>query len=128
MNKITWNQDLSVGNALLDDQHKLFLGFINQLNEAIQIKESEKILSSLLESLVQYGHTHFRDEEIAIANRMDPEQLHQHQQEHDTYFQTIYTFQQAHKTGTANISNDLAKFLTTWLTTHIKHSDQQALT
>jgi hemerythrin len=127
MKKIIWSQSLSVGNSLLDDQHKLFLDFINQLNEAVQKKEAEKELPVLLDSLVQYGHTHFRDEEIAIANRMDPEQLHQHQQQHDSYFQTIYTFQQAHKTGTTNIVPELAKFLNTWLTTHIKQSDQQAL-
>lgn len=127
MKNMIWTKELSVGSAILDNQHKIFVAYINLLTEAIQKKESKRALEGILAGLVDYANTHFRDEEIAIASHLDPEQLHHHQNSHDLFLISIFDLQDSYHEGKANIDQEVITFLNYWLSKHIIESDQQDL-
>ena len=64
---LEWREQLSVGNDLIDSDHKYLIEIINQVNEGLKVK-SLKTLTEALESLAKYSKVHFsKEEKIAAA-------------------------------------------------------------
>jgi hemerythrin len=64
---LEWREQLSVGNEVIDSDHKRLIGLINSVELALNEK-SWDALSGALEQLSQYGQDHFaREEKIAQA-------------------------------------------------------------
>jgi hemerythrin-like metal-binding protein len=67
MPAVTWTQAMSVGIEALDTDHKMLFGLINQLDTAIAKGESEAIIASVINGLVDYTEYHFGREEAMMA-------------------------------------------------------------
>lgn len=64
---LEWREQLSVGNGVIDSDHKRLIGLINSVELALKGKDWDA-LSGALEQLSQYGQDHFaREEMIAKA-------------------------------------------------------------
>ena len=64
---LEWRDQLSVGNDLIDSDHKYLIEIINQAELGLSAKHLSK-LTTALDSLTRYSKTHFvREEAIAIA-------------------------------------------------------------
>ena len=60
---IIWREQMSVGNTLLDNEHKYLLKQVNAVEEAINTEDNHDILVETLDHLVEYTKTHFEHEE-----------------------------------------------------------------
>lgn len=63
MGKYQWDDSLSVGVELIDDQHKLLIQRLNDVNDAIEESLGETQIVKTLEFLIQYTDYHFSTEE-----------------------------------------------------------------
>jgi len=62
-----WRDQLSVGNDLIDSDHKYLIEIINRAEASLNAK-SRRELAQALDSLDQYSRVHFaREEKIADA-------------------------------------------------------------
>jgi hemerythrin len=57
-----WDPAYSVGIAVIDEQHKRIIEYINELNKATLYQDNQKVASVLLH-LVDYTISHFSFEE-----------------------------------------------------------------
>ncbi|NCB55450.1 MAG: bacteriohemerythrin, partial [Epsilonproteobacteria bacterium] len=57
-----WEPAFSVGIAVIDNQHKRIIDYINELNNALVYRDSEKA-KEVLSYLVDYTLSHFSFEE-----------------------------------------------------------------
>jgi hemerythrin len=64
---LVWREQLSVGNYVIDSDHRHLIDIINRAGESLSKKNQKELLASL-ESLSQYSQAHFaREEKIALA-------------------------------------------------------------
>ena len=50
-----WKNDLSVGIAEIDRQHKVLIDLINQLHDAMLTRKTKEVMSGNLKGLLDYN-------------------------------------------------------------------------
>ena len=63
MSGFEWKEEYSVGVELIDTQHKMFVGILNDLYAAIMAQKEDLILDDIFDQLVKYTEFHFQTEE-----------------------------------------------------------------
>jgi hemerythrin len=122
---MTWNAKMSVGVALLDNDHKKLVGMLNQLFDAINSGQGKESLGKILDGLVDYTKIHFANEEKLFAQTIYPESV-AHKKEHDDLTRQVLDVQNKYKAGaTGTLSLEVMNFLKTWLVNHIQGNDKK---
>jgi hemerythrin-like metal-binding protein len=119
---IEWSDDLTVGNAMLDEQHKKLIAMINTLGQpSLTVDELGEVIFGLLE----YAAVHFRDEE-EFFTEVAPEIVPAHFLSHTVFIAGAYRFVQRFQRGEALALRDTVyDFLCDWLLHHIRDEDSQ---
>ena len=122
---MTWNQNMSVGVKVLDDDHKRLVALINELHDALKTGHGKDALGKILDSLVSYTKSHFAHEEQFFARTNYPDSA-AHKKQHDDLTKQVLEVQTKFKNGaTGNLSLEVMMFLKDWLTNHIQGSDKK---
>jgi len=121
---MTWTDDLSVGVRLIDEQHKVLLGLINELHAGMRARKSDSVLVGVVERLKQYTVKHFAQEEEYFDRYGYPETM-AHKEIHAKLVQQVLDFETALKSGQAKVTMDIMRFLKDWLVKHIMGTDKR---
>ena len=78
---IIWRKKMSVGNSIIDDQHRYLLCLMNTIELALRDAANKEILKSAIEQLFEYTAYHFDFEERVQAKMKFP-RLMDHKIEH----------------------------------------------
>jgi hemerythrin len=119
---IEWRDQLSVGNDLIDDDHKSLIEIINQAGKALKQKNLA-VLTEALDSLQHYSALHFTlEEQIARAVGYDKsDTLHE---SHGSLLERLS--QLKHEIGTEwddVASEHFGALLRDWLINHVIKED-----
>lgn len=120
----TWSDELSVGNRLIDDDHKKLVKMVNDFHDALVEGHGNEVVGKVLHNLVIYTREHFAREE-AEMQRIKYARYLAHKEEHDKLLREVAELQGSFQSGRAMLSIKVSKFLRDWLQTHIKQTDQQ---
>lgn len=119
---IHWQDQLSVGNDSIDNDHKHLIELINDVQRALEGKDTNH-LANLLRDLIHYSSVHFESEEkIAKAVGFpDSERIHQ---SHGELAQSLLECQDnlAHR-WSDELAKEVAALLRTWLIDHVIKED-----
>ena len=63
MDKITWDDSLTVDNGLIDKQHKMLIQRLNDMSNAIEMNRGIEKIMKTLSFLIDYTDFHFSTEE-----------------------------------------------------------------
>ncbi|SNS10664.1 methyl-accepting chemotaxis protein [Humidesulfovibrio mexicanus] len=121
---MTWTDDLSVGIRLIDEQHKVLLGLINELHAAMRARKSDAVLVGVVERLKDYTVKHFGQEEEYFDRYGYPE-TKAHKEIHAKLVQQVLDFEAGLKSGKAKVTMDIMRFLKDWLVKHIMGTDKK---
>ncbi len=121
---MTWTDDFSVGVRLIDEQHKVLLGLINELHAGMRARRSDDVLVEVVRRLKEYTVKHFAQEEELFDRYGYPER-EAHKKIHAKLVQQVLDFETALKSGQAKVTMDFMRFLKDWLEKHIKGTDKQ---
>ncbi|MGD9224298.1 MAG: bacteriohemerythrin [Desulfobacteraceae bacterium] len=122
MDRIEWNQALSVGVADIDEQHQRLFTIINNLIDAKKEEREPKALLNILSELVDYSDYHFRTEDNYMIENNYPLFL-SHRKEHLAYINKIGSLITDFENSRESLSDDLLEFLHHWWRTHIAETD-----
>jgi len=113
-----WKAAYSVGNEVLDDQHRQLIDLVNKL-------DSDADLDEVLEGLRRYCETHFQTEEDLLATAAYPG-LKEHRKMHDAFRAWLDGMIAAHRSGgdAAVARRDIHHYLSVWLANHLLVQDQ----
>lgn len=119
-----WNNNLSLNNIGIDNQHKKLINLINELYDAMGTGTAKDKMGKILNELINYTKTHFADEEKIMEQTNYPGIGIQKAQHKDfiAKIESTYTEFQA---GNNYLSVSVMNFLKDWLNKHIKDVDQQ---
>ncbi len=119
---IEWSEKLSTKIPSIDRQHKVILGYINDLHDGIESGDCKGNLDLTLNGLVNYTRTHFAYEEM-LFRRFDYEQQAEHLEVHQRMIGKVADFKQRYTSGERDIAPELLEFLKDWLYHHILEDD-----
>jgi hemerythrin len=126
MPKVEWNESLSVGVDLIDEQHKGLIQRINAMSIALEEHQGEREVMRTLGFLIDYTDYHFSTEQRHMA-ATDYPGLEEHQAKHEEFKDTLSrTEQEFREEGSTKILADsIHTLLWNWLVNHIQDVDQR---
>ncbi len=119
-----WNPTLSVKIKKFDDQHKKLVDLLNQLHDGMKAGQGNAVLGNVLQSLITYTSTHFKDEEQVMQANSYPD-LTRHRAEHEKLVKQVLDLQKKFQAGGAVLTLTVLSFLKDWLFTHIQGEDKK---
>lgn len=121
---INWNTNLSVNVQEMDDQHKILIGIINQLHEAMRAGKGSEEVVLITEQMINYAHSHFKAEERILVVKSYPG-FTQQKSEHDVFLKKALGFKNDVAQGKMALSVPVSNFLREWLVNHIQVEDKK---
>ncbi len=123
-NFIIWTDDLSVGIEEIDEQHKVLVGLINRMHDAIHQRHGSDVVEGILTELAEYTRIHFAVEE-SLMRILNFPGYEEHHDLHEELIRQIGDLQKKIATGKHAIGFELMHFLKVWLSRHIMEEDMQ---
>jgi hemerythrin len=126
MGKMRWQNSLSVGIDLIDNQHKQWIQYYNDTVEAVATQKSQAQVMKTLGFLIDYTGTHFATEEHHMAESKYPA-MAEHKAKHDELRSTLAGLvKDFEEEGvTLELNKALETFLGNWLIQHIHEIDRK---
>jgi hemerythrin-like metal-binding protein len=120
-----WNPSYSVGNDILDNQHKKLLALCKEAENLYKVRNPEfsDKYHAIFDELCTYIQEHFRSEEELLEANEYPD-LIAHKKEHNNYITNFSKIVDGASKGDLDI-NKLNCFLTEWWLNHILTSDMK---
>jgi len=124
MDHFVWKDSFNIGVAEIDDQHRLFLDYVNDCYNAACRDSNRAVTDATIYDLKVYAVTHFRFEEGLMKEKGYPgleEQVQQHR-----YFESqVAELEKANAEGNNRNIESLMHFLRGWFLKHILEYDQK---
>ncbi|MCF7848480.1 MAG: bacteriohemerythrin [Kiritimatiellales bacterium] len=126
MEKIEWNDDLSIGDELIDEQHKALIKRLNDVARAMEEQQGEREITRTLEFLSDYTCFHFAAEEKQMELAGYPG-LEIQKRNHSEFLKTLKNLENDfyEEGATRPLAESINTFLFNWLTKHIKGLDRE---
>jgi hemerythrin len=118
-----WDNSLSVGVRLIDDQHRQLIDMINMLHEAASPDDRART-HAVFQGLLDYASTHFETEE-GLMRQCNYEALEAHLAEHQAFVRNISSLYERFENGADETAGDLAAFMRDWLREHVYDIDMR---
>jgi len=124
MSVIVWSEELSVGIDSIDQQHKILIGLINDLNTAMAKGEANETIGDILLRLSEYTVHHFSYEE-ELFEQYDYPNSAKHKCHHCELIDQISALKERFETElSGSVALEIMQFLKNWLTNHIMKTDK----
>ena len=114
---------MSVGITEIDEQHKVLVGMINDLNEAMRAGRGKDALEDMIRGLKDYAAFHFGHEEKLMSSHDFPGLL-AHKARHRDFVKQVVDFEKGFASGKAALTMEVMQFLKDWLVEHIQGTDR----
>jgi hemerythrin-like metal-binding protein len=123
MGTIEWQDSYSVGDPVLDADHKVLIELINEISLAAKHGRPAR---PVIKRLEHYATHHFRREEERMA-AVDYEDFEQHKKGHQSFIDWLERVKETYEKTDAErqIAADIGKYLQRWLTHHILEDDMK---
>ena len=119
-----WNDELALGNATIDAQHRVLVDAINALGEAASSAAPDRTaMVDLLDSLADSTMNHFIVEEDLLKRHAYP-QISAHQEDQNSLTSHIMDLLDKFQAGKAEVGKDTLSQLKDRLTHHIRVVDK----
>jgi hemerythrin len=124
MEKLIWNDSLSVGVPEIDEQHKQLVQMLNQMIEADDTSVRSEVISDILTRMTEYADYHFTTEEAYMQAYSYPE-YEAHRDQHVEFMRKTAQLALAAMDYDKQVPEELLTYLKDWLITHIMQSDMK---
>ncbi len=121
---LSWDDKLSVGIQLIDEDHKKLIALINTLQTAVMYPSGETYERQALKEVVDYTLYHFKREEDMMRENNYPD-YEAHKKTHEEMINKVNEYMKAYDKNSEGAICDLTGYLKIWLIKHIAGTDQQ---
>lgn len=121
---ITWDDSIAVGISSLDQQHQRWVGFINELHDAMMERRGKDVVAGTLKRVSDYMRTHFANEEQLMVRHGYPGYA-RHKQLHDEFVAKMAGITDPDRPGGTVLTLDVMDALRDWLVNHIQRVDRE---
>lgn len=122
MSFVEWKEEYSLGDKLIDSQHKSLFAILNDLAEAGP-DDKEDASFKCLGQMEEYARVHFREEERLMRDNGYPG-LVKHIEEHKEFLRQVEDYKISIFSSYVPYQ-DIVEYLNNWLVEHVLGSDQK---
>ena len=124
MDPFVWKGNFSIGVEEIDEQHKLFLEYVNECYNAVCKNHESRVTDATIYDLEVYAATHFLFEaelmmEIGYPHREE------HVKQHGFFVSQVVGLKKAQSTQNKRTVESLVVFLRDWFLDHILEHDKR---
>jgi len=126
MTEIKWDDSLSLGVKIIDEQHRMLIQRIKDLSDAVDSKRGLEHIMKTLDFMMDYTEFHFSTEERHMKEQSYPAfevHIQQHMEFVSTLDQMVEDFEE--DGATEALSTSINTYLINWLIKHIKSTDRK---
>jgi hemerythrin len=116
-------QDAGVGFDQMDGEHRVQMGLLSALRDAVTEGRAETEVNEILEQLVDYTKVHFMSEELLMRLYQYPH-YEAHVAEHDRMVEQIEQARERYRDGDTATTTETLDAALAGLTGHIGRSDR----
>ncbi|MBA4356182.1 MAG: hemerythrin family protein [Humidesulfovibrio sp.] len=120
-----WDDTLTLGDPVIDRQHKRLVDLINKISECSDSPDRDAQIMHCLTSMYLYAKEHFFDEEGFMTRLSYPDRA-RHAELHQEFVQKTNDLTDACLTDSM-LYPDLLEFLVSWLRGHITVEDARIM-
>ncbi len=122
LTKISWTNELSIGNINVDNDHKQLLDIYNDLVDLIELNKNREEFAKILSKMTDYVLKHFKQEEFYMQELAYPK-LTEHKQYHRNYNYKVSMYNVDLLSANPPDPKDILEFLEKWWKNHILNND-----
>lgn len=119
---IPWKSEYNITIKSIDDQHKVLVDLMNELNNAMLYEKGKNEIMRIVKGLVDYTEYHFNYEE-GLLKKYSYGDFDNHKKLHIKFVDEIKNVQKELEKGEKEMSKDIMDFLKNWLIQHIMGTD-----
>ena len=119
---IPWKSEYNIKVKSIDDQHKVLVDLMNDLNNAMLHEKGKNEIGRIIKGLVDYTEFHFDYEESLLKKYGYPD-FDNHKKLHVKFVDQIKNVQKEFQSGEKEMSKEVMDFLKNWLIQHIMGTD-----
>ncbi|MDH5326401.1 MAG: bacteriohemerythrin [Gammaproteobacteria bacterium] len=120
---VEWDQSLDVKVGDMNNEHKIWINYINALHDEAAKKSSSSVVMRAFDAMLDYTVKHFGDEEEFLQKIGYP-LFDEHKQAHEDFLAEIRSSQRA-LSSKGELERNFFADLKGWLVRHIKIVDTQ---
>ena len=124
MNSFKWKDGFNIGITEIDEQHRLFLTYLNDCNAQISSGKKTSIDQNLIDRLRAYAAMHFRFEESLMEVNGYPE-IAQHRGMHQYFESQVAELEDSLSSRGGRSLESVLSFLRDWFLNHIIDQDKK---
>lgn len=126
MAKDLWEENLSVGVDVIDEQHKMLLSRLSELSEAVSQRRGSGQIVGTLSFLSDYVDFHFGTEERHMTANDYPG-YQEHKAAHEEFKRTLKRLSDdfEEEGATTDLADSINTLLINWFLKHIRQVDQE---
>ena len=126
---VMWRDEMSVGNAMIDNDHKYLISIVNTIEAAMDCEASSEALSAYVSQLYNFSYKHFQREEEYQKEIKFPYR-DAHKKEHKLLMEKIrQVHNDLHSHAESGIykytTPALVQFLRDWFMDHFNQEDMK---
>ena len=126
MELLEWNSSYSVGNALMDAHHRVFIEMLKEFQK-FKGKNDRVAIQQRINFLVEYVAMHFAAEERLMLKANFPD-FKAHKAIHEEFAHKALSIKESYEKSPTSVSEDeVLKIMQDWVASHIMDSDKQYL-
>jgi hemerythrin len=118
-----WNDSFSLGNVVLDTQHKKLISLFADFSKSVMRNHKSESLLWEFEEIIEFASVHFKTEE-QIFDLSDYPEAQQHKEEHRDIIKTLETYKPKFQGDLSFLQEELIPFLGEWIHNHIQITDR----
>lgn len=119
---VVWSNDMNLGIDAIDEDHKALMGYVNKLNQSLNLKALDHSQTTILQELTDFAKVHFNREETLMSQHNYPE-LPMHKKEHARMLHTLLDLKKEFESGDLVILVDIVAFTKNWWFEHFLRED-----
>jgi hemerythrin-like metal-binding protein len=120
---IEWGPEFELGIAAIDNEHKEFFGYVNDLEVSMMAGSSKEEIHDVLENITNYSRKYFDPEEKLMEECAYPD-MEEHKEEHRQFLAQIKEFMHKEEVTPVGLSVELFNFLRDWVNNHLQSKDK----
>ncbi|MBN2890728.1 MAG: bacteriohemerythrin [Bacteroidales bacterium] len=121
---IKWSSKLELGISIIDNQHKRWIEFINNLYEALVTNQPEEKMQGVFKKLLDYTEYHFGFEEKYMSEFNYPD-MDAHNLGHEKFVHSVIELFTDFIEGKSDTIYNLIVLLKTWVYDHVALTDRK---
>jgi len=121
---IAWDEKYETGVDRIDSEHRIFVGLIKDLHDAVQSRQPGSRLSRIVDEIRLYAAFHFLSQENIMLDADFPSYA-EHREEHQRLLSLLDDHAHTFSADETRSGEEIVEFVFEWFALHTTQIDRQ---